>query len=143
MSHFVAYLILTGPLLLMVIIINPMEILWAIRHPYEDMTSEYAIKTAKVSVLLQLLKEIALLALLFGLLIHQGISAARVGFHLGNWQFNLAIGATAASLMIGLQVLLRKRMATVKYTTPDQQLSKGSVPLWIASLFVGAMAEET
>jgi membrane protease YdiL (CAAX protease family) len=34
-------------------------------------------------------------------------------------------------------------MATAEYATPDQQQSKGSVPLWIASLFVGAVAEET
>jgi membrane protease YdiL (CAAX protease family) len=143
MSHFVAYLILTIPLLLMVTIVNPMEILWTIRHPYVDMSSEYVIKTVKVSVLLQLLKEIALLALLFGLLIHQGISAARVGFHLDNWQLNLAIGTTAGSLMIGLQMFLRRLMATVKYTSSDQHLSKSSVPLGIALLFIGAMAEET
>jgi membrane protease YdiL (CAAX protease family) len=143
MSHFVAYLILTIPLLLMVLIINPMEIVWAIRHPFEVMTSEYAMKMAKVNFLLQPLKEIVLLALLFGLSIHQGMSAARVGFHLGNWQINLAVGAAAGSLMIGVQVLIRRLLATLKYTDPDLQLLKGSVPLWIGSLFVGAIAEET
>jgi hypothetical protein len=66
----------------MVIIINPMEILWAIRHPDEDMTSAYATKMAKVSVLVQLLKEIILLAVLFDLSIHQGLSATHVGYHL-------------------------------------------------------------
>ena len=126
----------------MVIIINPMQIVWAIRHPFEDMTSEYAVKMKKVSFLLQLLKEIVLLALLFGLLIHQGMSAGRVGFHLGNWQINVAIGATAGSLMIGVQALIRRLMAAAKYTDPDEQLFKGSVPLWICSLLVGAVAEE-
>jgi len=142
MSHWIAYLILIVPLVLMVIMGNPMRVLWAVYRPSEVMAPDDEIKTYRVNRFLQPLKEIILVAILSGLLIHQGTNAALVGFSLRHWQLNVGIGATAGLLMVGLQSLLCRWMASMGHPTKNRELLEGSISSWVFSLFIGAFAEE-
>jgi membrane protease YdiL (CAAX protease family) len=142
MSQWIAYLFLAIPLVMMFLFLNPVEVSWVVHHPHESMPPEDVIRAEKANRFLQPLRDITMVAILSGLMIHQGIKAAQVGLSLEHWPLNLGIGAAAGLLVIGLQLLLRAWMASVGHTAENRSLLQGSIISWALSLFIGALAEE-
>jgi hypothetical protein len=121
---------------------NPVEFRWAFHHGFKSMSDEVRDQAQKIRVYLNFLVDALILCLVATVMLRNAVPAARVGFYLGNWKSNAAIGVTA-----GLLLIIQMRWM-LKFTTigPSEgftrSVRKGPVSLWVLVFVVGAFSEE-
>lgn len=124
------------------IAINPVGFSWSLHHGSEPMPPELRQTVQRTDRYVLAIRDIIIVALLALLILYQTLPAEQVGLSLNSWALNVVIGGFAGLMRVGLQRILWKLLPSLSKNPNNPELLSGSVWFWIASTFIGALAEE-
>jgi membrane protease YdiL (CAAX protease family) len=122
--------------------LNPVRFSWGFHHGLEPLPPQLVERAGSIDRYILLLRDVLTISFVAVFMFLQSVPAKLVGLRLDQWKSNVAIGVAAGVLHIALAGVLSPLVPAPSNMPAVAYLRKGSTPLWIFLLLIGAFAEE-
>lgn len=143
MSPYTPYLGLAIFPLASILVINPVQFRWGMKHPFEPMPPDVAKRTRTLNrrYLGFAMNAFTILFVML-LMSHVSVSARAVGLSASRWELYATIGIGAGAVWLGLQELVSYFSRGIRPKQETDEFQEGATVLWISFFLTGVFAEE-